>query len=136
MEGHIMSTNIFNSAGSIDLAKTPDKLGALSFAGAITRLMPNGSAPLFGLTSMLKSETAVQIEHGYYAKIMLFPEGKINGAVNAAATTFVLDTTANLLPGMVMQVVGTDERVLILTVESATDITVRRAFGTIAAAGS
>lgn len=44
-----------------------------SFASMITRLMPNGSAPLFGLTSMLKDETAVQVEHGFFTKTMIFP---------------------------------------------------------------
>ena len=41
-----MTTGIFNSGNfTTDLAKK-------SFAGMITRLMPNGSAPLFGITSM------------------------------------------------------------------------------------
>jgi hypothetical protein len=47
-----MSTGVFNSA-----AFTQD-LVRKSFAAYITRLMPAGQAPLFGMTSMLKTETA------------------------------------------------------------------------------
>ena len=47
-----MTTGTFNTGNfTTDLA-------AKSFASMITRLMPNGSAPLFGLTAMLPTETA------------------------------------------------------------------------------
>ena len=49
---------VFNTTG---LKQTAD-LTKLSFASMITRLMPNGTAPLFALTSYLPSETAVQPE--------------------------------------------------------------------------
>ena len=55
-----MSTGIFNTSGF-----TQD-LAAKSFAGMITRLMPNGQAPLFGMTSMLPTEQALQVEHGFF----------------------------------------------------------------------
>ena len=52
-----MSTGIFNTGNfTQDLAKK-------SFAAMITRLMPNGTAPLFGLTSMLTDETAAQVDY-------------------------------------------------------------------------
>ena len=125
-----MAIGIFNTGNfTTDLAKK-------SFAGMITRLMPNGTAPLFGLTSMLTSETALQVEHGFFSKTMIFPEGKIdNGAGYLAGdTTFTLDTTANLLPGMIMRVERTGENVIINTVVDATDITVTRSVGSVAAA--
>ena len=124
-----MATGIFNSAGF-----TQDHR-ALSFASMITRLMPNGSAPLFGMTSMLQSETAVSIEHGFFTKTMLFPEMKLNGAIaDGTTTTFTVDTTANILPGMLFRVNTTGENVIVNSVLSATQVSVGRGIGTVAAA--
>ena len=50
--------------GMFDTSNFTTDLAKKSFTGMITRLMPNGTAPLFGLTSMLSSETAVAVEHG------------------------------------------------------------------------
>jgi len=75
--GVLGSTNL-----QTDLAKK-------SFAGMITRLMPNGSATLFGLTSLLGDETAVAYEHGYFAKVMIFPYFNMT----AAPTTYTAGTT-------------------------------------------
>lgn len=125
-----MTVGIFNTGHfTQDLAKK-------SFAAMITRLMPNGSAPLFGLTSMLSDETAMATEHGFFTKTMIFPEGKINNGAGyvAGATTFTLDSTANLLPGMIMRIERTGENVIINTVVDATDIIVTRAVGTVTAA--
>jgi len=126
-----MTVGIFNSGNfTTDLAKK-------SFAAMITRLMPNGTAPLFGLTSMLTSETAVQTEHGFFTKTMIFPEAKINLAAGylAGDTTVIVDSTANLLPGMIMRIERTGENIIINTVNSATTISVTRAVGvTVAAA--
>jgi len=125
-----MLGNIFNTGNfTTDLAKK-------SFAGMITRLMPNGSAPLFGLSSMLASDTAVAVEHGFFTKTMIFPEVKINNGsgYNAAATTMTVDSTANILPGMIMRIERTGENIIIDTVASATSITVSRSIGTVAAA--
>jgi hypothetical protein len=124
-----MSTGIFNtSALTQDLAKK-------SFAGMITRLMPNGTAPLFGMTSMLGEETAVQIEHGFFTKTMLFPQLTLSAAGQTSSDTlFTVTSTANILPGMVMRVDTTGENVLVNSVVSATQITVTRAVGNVAAA--
>ena len=123
-----MSAGMFNTGNfTTDLAKK-------SFASMITRLMPNGSAPLFGLTSMLPSETAVQTEHGFFTKTMLFPEMQVDGAIaSATATTIVVDTTANILPGMIMRVDSSGENIIVNSVVSATEISVARGIGTVAA---
>lgn len=123
-----MSTGLFNSSAlTQDLAKK-------SFAQMITRLMPNGTAPLFGLTSMLPSDTAVQVEHGFFTKTMLFPQFTISAAGQTAAdTTFTVGSTVNLLPGMVMRIDSTGENVLINSVMSATQLNVVRAVGNVAA---
>lgn len=124
-----MSTGIFSTAGF-----TQD-LAAKSFAGMITRLMPNGQAPLFGMTSMLPEETALQVEHGFFTKTMLFPSLNLDAAVaNATDTTFTVASTANVLPGMLMRAQSTGEVIIINQVLSATQVLVGRGIGSTAAA--
>lgn len=117
---------IFNTSG---VAQTQN-LAALSFDRMITRLMPNGTAPLFALTSYLNSETAVAVEHGYFAKSALFPYFVLATAVNNTATEFTVDSTENLVEGMVFQLNNTaKENVLIEAVISGTVVRVRRGLG-------
>lgn len=124
-----MSTGIFNS-GQItqDLSKK-------SFAAMITRLMPNGTAPLFGMTSMLASDTAMQTEHGFFTKTMLFPQLTVSAAGQLIGdSTFTVTSTTNILPGMIMRVDTTGENVIVNSILSATQVTVQRAVGSVAAA--
>jgi len=125
-----MTTGIFNT----DDFTT--NLAVESFSSMITRLMPNGNAPLYGLTSMLKTETALQVEHGFFTKTMVFPEIKINavGGYASGVTTFVVDATVNIIPGQILRVSRTGENIIINTVPSATGVTVTRGVGTVAAA--
>lgn len=121
--------------GMFNTSNFTQDLAKKSFAGMITRLMPNGTAPLFGLTAMLPSETAVAVEHGYFAKTMLFPELVLAAAVSdAVTTTFTVVSTATVLPGMIMRVNSTGENVLINQVLSPTQVQVTRGVGVIAAA--
>ena len=122
-------TGMFNTGNfTQDLAKK-------SFAGMITRLMPNGTAPLFGMTSMLASEIAVQVEHGFFTKTMLFPSLNLDAAVaDGTAQVFTVASTSNVLPGMIMRVNSTGENVIINSVLSATTVQVNRGVGTVAAA--
>lgn len=124
-----MNTGVFNTS------QQNATLKKLSFAQLITRLAPNGQSPLFAITSMMKTEIAVQVEHGYFSKTMLFPSATSHATqIPAAATTLdVLDTT-NLLPGYIMRVDGTDENMIIDAIISLTQVQVKRAIGTIAAA--
>lgn len=121
-------TGVFNSAQiTQDLAKK-------SFAAMITRLMPNGTAPLFGLTALLKEETAYQFEHGFFSKTMIFPTVQVSAAGQTNAdTTFLVASTINILPGMLLRVDTTLENVLVTSVTDATHIVVQRAVGTVAA---
>jgi hypothetical protein len=124
-----MATGIFNT-GSL----TTD-YAAKSFAGMITRLMPNGAAPLFGMTAQLQSETAVAIEHGFFTKTMLFPEMNLDAAVaNGTDTTFTVASTANIVPGMIFRVDSTGENVIVNSITSSTSVVVGRGIGTVAAA--
>lgn len=122
-------TGVFNSD------QFPTSMVKPSFAAAITRFMPNGQAPLFGLTSMMKTETATQREHGFFTKTMLFPAFTLNGAIADGTTnTFTVVSTANILPNMIMQASSTRENVVIDAVLSPTQVRVIRGVGSIAAA--
>lgn len=124
-----MSTGIFSSSGfTTDLAEK-------SFARMITRLMPNGQAPLFGMTSMLPTETAVQVEHGFFTKTMLFPSLNLDAAVADATTTvFTVASTSDVLPNMLMRAESTGEVVIINSILNATQVSVTRGVGSTAAA--
>jgi Family of unknown function (DUF5309) len=126
-----MPTGIFNTAPGF----TAQDLVKKSFASAITRLMPNGDAPLFGMTSMLPEETAVQVEHGFFTKTMLFPN-MVNGASSAASTdtTLTVVSTANIIPGMLLRNEATSEVILVNAIVSPTQVSVQRGVGTVAAA--
>jgi len=65
---------------------------------------------------------------------MIFPSATINavGGYAAGVTTFTADSTANILPGMILQS-ALLENILVLTVPSATAFTVQRGIGTVAA---
>lgn len=123
------------SVGLLTSASAPQNLNAISFAQAITRLMPNGTAPLFGLTSLLKDETASNIEHGYFSKTMIFPSATLSAAVaDGAATTFTVASNSDIVAGDLLMAESTQEIVLVTSVPSTTSIVVTRGVGTVAAA--
>ena len=126
-----MSTGLFNT----NVANSTQDYVKKSFASMITRLMPNGQAPLFGMTSMLGEDTAVQVEHGFFTKTMLFPSMNLDAAVaDGTVNTFTVASTANLLPGMLMRAQSTGEIVIINQILSTTQVLVGRGIGTAAAA--
>jgi hypothetical protein len=122
------------SVGIFTTGQLTQDLAKKSFAAMITRLMPNGTAPLFGLTSMLPSDTAVQTEHGFFTKTMLFPQLTLGASALSTDTVLTVTSTSNVLPGMIMRVDSTGENVLINSVISGTSVSVQRAVGTVAAA--
>ena len=127
-----MSTGLFNTT------LNPAELNARSFAGTILRLFPNGSAPLFALSSQSGRSRAKSSTHGYFSKTLTFnvltvPAGAYTDVITTFAG-FAAASTAGLVPGAVLQNTRTGENVLVLTVVSGTEITVTRAFGRIAAA--
>lgn len=122
-----MTVGIFTTAQI-----TPD-LAKKSFAAAFTRLFPNGQAPLFGLTSMLTSETAVQIEHGFFTKTMVFPQLTLAANMGAVDVVITVTNTNNVLPNMLMRVDSTGEQILVNTIMSPTQVSVQRAVGGVAA---
>jgi len=120
------------STGILNTAQMTQDLVAKSFAGMITRLMPNGQAPLFGLTALLPSETAVATEHGFFAKTMLFPAFALTANIAAGDTTLPVADTKNLLPGMIMQIPTTLENVIVNAILSTTSVSVSRGIGNVA----
>lgn len=123
------------SVGLLSTANLPLNLAKISFSQMITRLMPNGSAPLFALTALLKDETASNIEHGYFTKTMIFPAVVLNGAIaDGVATIFTVVSTADIIVGDMLRVDTTGEVVLVTSVPSATQLVVQRGVGTVAAA--
>jgi len=106
-----------------------------SFADALTRLMPNGVAPLYLLMSKLGEGTALQIEHGYWTETVPFPAMTLSALVaDGVATTFTVVATTDIVPGSTFRVQSTGEIVRVETVVSGTSITVTRAVGNVAGA--
>lgn len=123
------------SVGLLSSASAPQNLNALSFSQAITQIMPNGTAPIFGITSLLKDEPASAIEHGYFTKTMIFPSATLSAAVaDGVATSFQVASNTDIVPGDLLMAESTQEIVLVTAVPDATHVTVQRGIGTIAAA--
>ena len=123
------------NVGMFNASLNPTDFNKKSFASMITRLFPNGSSPLFGLTSMLPTDTALQIEHGFFAKTWIFPQMTLSGAIADGVTTiFPVVSSNNVLPGMVFRANTTGENVVITSVTDATHVVVTRGVGTVAAA--
>jgi len=123
------------ATGLISSANLPTDLAAKSFSAMITRLMPNGTAPLFALTSLLKDETASAIEHGYYTKTMIFPSLTLTSAVaDGAVTTFAVSAYTDVVAGDMFRADSTGEIVIVNTTPTTTSVTVTRGVGTTAAA--
>lgn len=111
----------------------PAELNARSFAGTILRRFPNGSAPIFGLTSMSGRSKAKSSTHGYFSKTMSFVT-LVSASALVGATTLVVPSTAAVSVGMVFHNPRTLENIRVTAVASATDLTISRAFGRVAAA--
>lgn len=118
-----MVSGIFNSRHF-----TQD-LDAKSFASMITRLMPNGTAPLYSITSKLKVGTAVNIEHGFFTKTMIFPSIELTANISAVATVLTVESTENIIPNQILQFQATGENILVNQVLSPTQISVVRGIG-------
>lgn len=122
------------AVGLLSSASTVQNLNGVSFASAITRLMPNGTAPLFGLTSLLKDETAKDIEHGYFSKTMIFPSLTSTAGDLVGATALTVNAYTDIVAGDLLLNERTSEIMLVTGTPTTTTVTVQRAVGTTAAA--
>lgn len=123
---------MIGNVGSNSLTKDQ---AAKSFSGMIARFMPMGDAPLFGLTSMLKTETALQFQHGYFSKSMIFPSVTLSAQAAAADTILSVTSTSNIIPGMLLRPDGAATEVMLVQgVVGATQLVVQRGVGNTAPA--
>jgi len=112
----------------------PAQLNTRSFNQAILRLFPNGTAPLFALTSQVKKGRAKSATHGYFTKTFTFPVITFGATPAVAATTaLTVVSSVGLVPGMLFQVPVTREIIKINSIASATSIVVARGYGRIVA---
>lgn len=121
------------TSGVFNTSQNPAELNARSFAGTILRRFPNGSAPLFGLTSKAGRSRAKSATHGYFTKTMLFVTAQSAAALVGDAT-LVFPSTAGMAQYQVLHNTRTKENVRITAVVNGTDVTVERGFGRVAAA--
>lgn len=126
-------TGVFNTT------QNPPELNKRSFAQQLVRRFPNGSAPLWGLTSMVKSgrKTAVSSTHAYFAKTMEFVQltfATAGGTQAGGVTNLVVDSSAGVVPGQVFFNPTTSEIIRVTAVPDSTHVTAVRGQGRIAAA--
>jgi hypothetical protein len=119
--------------GMFNTTMNPAELNQRSFASTILRLFPNGSAPMFALTSQSGKATAKASTHGYFSKTMSFAVLTMTAASLAAATNVAIPT-AGLVKNMVFFNPRTRENVRITAIVDGANVTVTRAFGRVAAA--
>lgn len=123
------------TTGILNTSQLTQDQARKSFAAQITRLQPNGNAMLFGLTAMLQTETALQVEHGFFTKTMIFPQMTIGaGGQTATDTNWTVTSTVNLLPGMVFKVNSSGEQVLLQGINGTASVQVARGVGSVAPA--
>ena len=113
----------------------PAELNARSFAANILRRFPNGSAPMFALTSQTGRSKAKAATHGYFSKTMSFLVITLAAGVLIGDVTATLPTTAGITAGMTFYNRRTQEVVRIASVTNGTVVAITRNFGRIAAAG-
>lgn len=119
--------------GLFNASLNPAELNTRSFAGQILRRFPNGSAPMFAMTSQSGKSKAKSATHGYFSKTMTFIN-VTTGAQLVGDTEFVFSTTAGMVEGMVLHNPRTRENVRVTDVISGTNATVTRSFGRVTAA--
>lgn len=124
-----LATGVFNANTG-----NPAELNMRSFAGTVLRRFPNGAAPMFALTSQGGKSKAKASTHGYFSKTLTFLVITMGTTATNVATTIIFPSTVGITPGMVFWNNRTFENIRILTVVNATDVTVSRAFGRVAAA--
>ena len=116
----------------------PPDFAQKSFGLNITRYMPNGMTSLLALTSLFQSETAKQIEHGFWVESMIFPELELTANVSASDTVFPVTSTEHILPNTMFQTTGViataRENVIVDAVLSPTSVRVSRGVGSVAPA--
>lgn len=125
-----LASGVFNTTGN------PTELNKRSFADKILRLFPNGSAPLFGITSQTGDSKAVSSTHGYFSKTMAFLTITLGAGALVGDAAITIPATSGITASMVFYNTRTREvvRVTADAGNNAVSMNVTRAFGRIAAA--
>lgn len=114
----------------------PPDFAQKSFGLNITRYMPNGMTSLLALTALMPSETAKQIEHGFWVESMIFPELELSASAAAGDNVLTVVSTTNILPNTVFQTTGviatSRENIIVDSVLSPTQVRVSRGIGSVA----
>ena len=123
-------------SGVFNTSLNPAELNMRSFAGTLLRLFPNGSAPLFALSSQLGKSRAKASTHGYFSKTMSFIKTTSTAGDTDAATLLTIGSNVGMTVGMVLHNPRTRENMLIVSPipSGTTTVNVSRAFGRVAAA--
>ncbi len=124
-----LATGVFNANTG-----NPAELNASSFAAQILRRFPNGSAPMFALSSQTGRSRAKASTHGYFSKTMAFLTSILAAGVLIGDAAIVVPTTAGIVPGMLFFNTRSLENVRVTAVTNATTLAVTRGFGRVAAA--
>jgi hypothetical protein len=107
---------------------------------AILRLAPRNGAPLYALTSMMKSERTTSAEFQWWEEPTFMYTFVLGGtgldATDGTDTVDVVSGGTRLKPGDALMVATTKEQVRVLTIVSDTQFTVQRAQGDGGAAGT
>lgn len=121
--------------GVFNTSMNPAELNMRSFASTLLRLFPNGSAPMFALSSQLGKSSARASTHGYFSKTMSFIKTTSPAGNLAGATTIGVTSNVGMTVGMVLHNPRTRENMLVTNIPAGTvTVDVRRAFGRVAAA--
>lgn len=124
-----LATGVFNANTG-----NPAELNARSFAAQILRRFPNGSAPMFALTSQTGRSRAKASTHSYFSKTMTFIVITLAAGVLIGDASITVPTTVGITVGMTFYNRRTTEVVRVTGITSGTVIAVTRAFGRVAAA--
>lgn len=120
--------------GIFNTGDNPSELNARSFADVMLRLFPNGSAPLWALSSKAGKKKAKASTHGYFSKTMTFVTTTSTSGDTSSAIQLTVGSTSGMCVNMVLHNVRTKENYRVVSVDAATLVTVARAFGRITAA--
>lgn len=121
--------------GMLLSTQIPATQAELSFSETVWKMSPAGVS-LLAITSRLREEKATNTEHGFWTKTWIFPSLKSSVADAAGVTTMTFVSTANVVPGNMFQNFRTKEQIIVNSIVSATQVTVARAMGTVAAAAA
>lgn len=121
--------------GIFNTSMNPAELNMRSFAATLLRLFPNGTAPLFALSSQSGKSQAKASTHGYFSKTMSFIKTTSTAGDTNVATLLTIGSNVGMTVGMVLHNPRTRENYRVTAIPAGTTtITVTRAFGRVTAA--